>query len=437
MVKSRYTVTSVFLTQDGNKHYKDTKGGGSLLSNPILPRSLAKMVEWRRYLHANPELSGQEYGTREFILQQLSSLGIPAQTFPAHAGIVATIQGRSPGGVIALRADMDALPITEENETSYKSTKPGIMHACGHDGHVSTLLGTASALQQSRDKWQGTVKLLIQPAEEDAPNGGAPKMIADGALDGVDAIFGLHLWPDLAYGEIGITRGALMASSDRFKLTLSGMSAHAGAPHQGTDAIMMAADVLTALSRIIHRRVDPRETATISVGTIHGGERYNVVAKEVVLEGTVRCLSEATRSQIPANIRQMLDGVCSGYGGSYKLDYQFGYPSLCNSIEEASLVILTASRFLAPNSVKTDIKPALGAEDFAFYTQKIPGAFFFLGCTAKDNSLRPLHNSRFDFDERAMYIGAQILEETALAALTMAKKRKEESSEGFYMPTHF
>lgn len=406
-------------------------------SNPILPHSLAKMVEWRRYLHAHPELSGQEYGTRDFILQQLAGMGICAETFSTHAGIVATINGRAPGGVIALRADMDALPITEENEISYKSTRPGVMHACGHDGHVATLLGTASALQQSRDKWPGTVKLLFQPSEEDAPNGGAPKMIAGGALDGVDAIFGLHLWPDLAYGEIGITRGALMASSDRFSLTLAGASAHAGAPHQGIDAIMMSADVLTALSRIIHRRVDPRETATISVGTISGGERYNVVAKEVTLEGTVRCLNETIRKQIPANISQTVEGICAGYGGSYKLNYQFGYPSLCNSIEEASLVILTASRFLSPGCVKTDIKPALGAEDFAFYTQKVPGAFFFLGCAAKDSKLRPLHNGKFDFDERAMYIGAQLLEETTLAALTMARKRKEESSEGFYMPTHF
>lgn len=408
-----------------------------MLTNSILPHSLAKMVEWRRHLHVNPELSGQEYETREFLVQRLTEMGIQAQTFSSHAGIVAEIKGYSPGRVIALRADMDALPITEENDVDYRSKRTGVMHACGHDGHMATLLGAALSLQQSRDKWPGTVKLLFQPAEENAPFGGAPKMITDGALDEVDAIFGLHMWPELSYGDIGITRGALMASSDRFKLTLTGASAHAGAPHQGTDSIMMSADALTALSRIIHRRVDPRETVTISVGTIHGGERYNVVAKEVELEGTVRCLDETIRKQIPANIRQMVEGICAGYGGSYSLDYQFGYPSLCNSVEEASLVILTASRFLGAACVKTDIKPALGAEDFAFYRQRVPGAFFFLGCAAKDSKLRPLHNSCFDFDERAMYIGAQILEETALAALTMPHKRKGESAEGIYMPTHF
>lgn len=406
-------------------------------TNPILPNTLAKMIAWRRHLHANPELSGQECETRSFLLQQLSEMGIATTTFSTHMGIVATIEGSHPGRVIALRADMDALPIMETNNVSYRSKRDGVMHACGHDSHMAILLGTGLALQQSRNKWAGTVKLLFQPSEEDAPRGGAPQMIADGALEGVDAIFGQHVWPELPYGVIGITRGPLMASSDPFQLQLLGTSAHAGAPHQGVDAIMMSADVLTALSRIIHRRIDPRETATISIGTIHGGNRYNVVAKEVVIEGTVRCLNEAVRKQIPANLKQMTEGICAGYGGSYTLDYQWGYPSLCNSAEEASMIILTASRFLGANNVKTDIKPALGAEDFAFYTQKIPGAFFFLGCAAKDSPLRPLHNDSFDFDERAMYIGAQILEETALTALSMTQQRKEGAADTIYMPIHY
>lgn len=407
-------------------------------SKPITPQTLAKMIEWRRHLHANPELSGQEYKTREFLLRVLAEMGIPAKTFSSHAGILATIEGRAPGRVIALRSDMDALPITEANDVAYRSTNNGVMHACGHDGHMATLLGAAAALQQSRHKWTGTIKLLFQPAEEDAPRGGAPKMIQDGVLEDpkVDAIFGLHMWPEIPYGEIGITRGALMASSDRFTLKLIGKSAHAGTPHQGTDAIMMAADVLNALSRIIHRQVDPKETATIAVGTIRGGERYNVVAKEVILEGTVRCLAETIRKQIPDNIRQMVEGICSGYGGSYQLDYQFGYPSLCNSAEEAGLVIATASRFLGAEKVRADIKPTLGAEDFAFYTQQVPSAFFFLGCATKGDKIRPLHNDLFDIDERAMYIGAQILEETALSALLLGNGKKHEPTENIYMPIH-
>jgi len=390
------------------------------------PPALTQIVEWRRHFHAYPEVSGQEYETRRYLLEQLKLLGIPARTFDCHAGILATIEGCAPGGVVALRADMDALPIEEKNEVAYRARHRGVMHACGHDGHMAIMLGAAAALQQSRGSWSGTVKLLFQPSEEDAPYGGAQKMIKDGVLDNpaVDAIFGLHMWPELPCGEIGIIRGPQMASSDRFSLKLTGASAHAASPHEGTDAIMMAGDVLNALSRIIHRRVDPREAVTISVGTIHGGERYNVVAREVVLEGTVRTLSEKVRQQIPAVIRQVTEGICAGYGGGFELDYRFGYPVLTNAADEACLVVLTAGRLLGSEHVRSDIRPALGAEDFAFYTGLVPGAFFFLGCGAADGKLRPLHNDNFDFDERALFIGAKIIEDTALAALSLVQRRK-------------
>lgn len=399
-----------------------------MFNEPILPYTLSKMIEWRRHLHAHPEVSGEEYQTREFLVKQLRGMGIQIRTFAAHAGILGTIEGQYPGSVIALRADMDALPITEANDVEYKSTKEGVMHACGHDGHMAILLGVASALQQSRDKWSGTVKLLFQPAEEAAPYGGAAKMIEDGVLEdpSVDSIFGLHIWPELPSGVIGIRRGEMMASSDRFTLKVLGEASHAAAPHQGTDAILMTADILSALSRIIHRQLDPRETATISVGTIHGGERYNVVAKEVTIEGTVRTLNEEIRRQIPEKIRQMVSGICAGYGGSFQLDYSFGYPCLSNAADETGVVIMTANRLLKSGHVLTDIKPNLGAEDFAHYTRHVPGAYFLLGCGDKNSELRPLHNGNFDMDERALLIGAQILEEAALSALTMVSRRKEE-----------
>ncbi len=393
----------------------------------LQPPVLSQIVAWRRHLHAHPEISGQEYATRQYLLDQLKKMAIPAQTFASHAGILATVEGCAPGVVIALRADMDALPIEEKNAVDYRSQHQGVMHACGHDGHMAILLGVAAALQQSRDKWSGTVKLLFQPSEEDSPHGGAQKMIADGVLENpkVDAIFGLHMWPELPCGEIGILRGPQMASSDRFSLRLIGASAHAANPHQGTDAIMMAGDVLNAFSRIIHRRVDPREAVTISVGTIRGGERYNVIAREVLLEGTVRTLSEKIRRQIPVNIRQATEGICAAYGGNYELDYQFGYPVLSNADDEAWLIVLTANRLLGSERVRTDIKPALGAEDFAFYTGSVPGAFFLLGCGGDDGKLRPLHNSNFDFDERALFIGVKILEDTVQAALYRIQQRKE------------
>ena len=391
----------------------------------VLPKELGQMIEWRRALHANPEVSGKEYQTREFILKQLQALEIPARTFATHAGILATLEGKGPGGVIALRSDMDALPVTENNNLPYCSRNEGVMHACGHDGHMAMLLGAATALKENRDAWRGTVKLVFQPSEEASPNGGAPLMITDGILEDpkVDMMFGMHLWPDLHYGDIGICRGTMMASSDRFKLKLLGAGAHAGAPHQGIDAVMMTSDVLTALSRIIHRQTDPRETATINVGTIHGGERYNVVAKEVVLEGTVRTLNEKVRQEIPERMKRMIQGICDGYGGSYELEYQFGYPSLQNAPDETGFVVLAANRFLGAEHVQSDHRPVLGAEDFAFFAQKVPAAYYFVGCSVAGAPVRPLHSGNFDFDERALFVGAQVMEETALAALTFLERK--------------
>ena len=391
----------------------------------ILPKELGQMIQWRRELHANPEISGSEYQTRDFILRQLQALDIPTKIFDGHAGILATVEGKGPGGVVALRADMDALPITEGNSVPYCSRNEGVMHACGHDGHMAMLLGAATALVENRNSWRGTVKLVFQPAEEAAPHGGSPLMIADGILENpkVDMMFGMHLWPDLHYGDIGICRGTMMASSDRFTLKLFGAGAHAGAPHQGIDALMMTSDVLTALSRIIHRQTDPRETATINIGTIHGGERYNVVAKEVTLEGTVRTLNETVRQDIPERMRRMIQGICDGYGGRFELDYQFGYPSLQNAPDETGFVVLAASRFLGSEHVQSDYRPVLGAEDFAFFAQKVPSAYYFVGCGAAGTPVRPLHNGKFDFDERALFVGAQVMEETALAALTFLERK--------------
>lgn len=396
----------------------------------ILPKELGQMIEWRRALHANPELSGTEFKTRDFILKQLQSLDITAQTFDGHAGVLATIEGKGPGGVVGLRADMDALPIMESNDVPYRSCNAGVMHACGHDGHTAMLLGAATALKENCNSWRGTVKLVFQPAEEAAPYGGSPLMIADGILENpnVDMMFGMHLWPDLPYGDIGVCKGTMMASSDRFQIKLFGAGAHAGAPHQGIDAVMMTSDVLTALSRIIHRQTDPRETATINIGTIHGGERYNVVAKEVILEGTVRTLNEFVRKDIPERMKRMIQGICDGYGGRYELDYQFGYPSLQNAPDETGFVVLTASRFLGAEHVHSDHKPVLGAEDFAFFAEKVPSAYFFVGCGTPGLPVRPLHSGGFDFDERALFIGAQVMEETALAALTFLERKSK--SEG-------
>lgn len=389
---------------------------------------LNQLVQLRREFHRYPELSGMEKKTSLTIQQYLKTIGVEVKTFKNHFGVMGTIRGTRSGPVIALRADMDALPIQEENEVTYCSQVPGVMHACGHDAHMAMLLGAAKLL--SSQEFAGTVKFIFQHAEELAPVGGSQDMINDGVLTDppVDAIFGMHVWPDLPSGTIGIRPGAMMASSDRFQVTLLGMGAHAGTPHQGIDAMMIAADVLQGFGHIMNRKINPIDGATLNVGTIKGGERYNIVAKEVVLEGTVRTLSEKARADIPEYVKAMLQGITTAHGGSYKLNYQFGYPPLINGQEGFQIVVDTAEAMLGTAAVVTDVQPVLGAEDFSRFLSVVPGAFCWLGVGRSNQYNYPLHNSRFDMDENALLIGSQVLAGTALRAITgYSKDRREDT----------
>lgn len=388
------------------------------MPDTITEKNLGDLVtELRRDFHQHPELSGGEKRTAAVIADCLKSFGIAVKTFPTHSGVGGIIAGEKPGPTIALRADMDALPIREELDVPYKSVNPGIMHACGHDGHMAILLGAASMLVQNKNKLAGTVKLVFQPAEEAAPVGGARVMLQDGFLNDVGAIFGLHVWPDLPTGHIGIKSGPLMAASDRFTVKILGKGAHAAQPHQGVDAITIGAAVINSFSHIISRQKNPIDTATLSIGSIHGGERYNVIAKEVVMEGTVRTLDEATRHEIPEQMKKMLAGVTQAYGANYELDYQPGYPVLNNWSEPTQAVIRAAGKVAGAKAVHTDVKPELGAEDFSSYLTRIPGAFFWLGCSKEGQDSAPLHNSRFFLDEAALTIGAKVLYQIAVDAL--------------------
>lgn len=370
----------------------------------------------RRKFHRYPELSGKEAKTAAAVAEFLMSLGVDVYRCSGSYGVCGIIKGAGTGPVIALRADMDALPITEENETEYKSQHNSVMHACGHDGHVAMLLGAAALLVQQRSKLSGTIKFIFQPAEEAAPVGGASALIQEGILDDVEAIFGMHLWPELPSGHIGIKTGSLMAASDRFTVTIKGRSSHAAHPHQGIDAITIAADIIQEFNHIISRRIDPLEAATLSIGTIRGGERYNVVAHQVCLEGTVRTLSEATRREIPEHMENILCGLSRAHGSQYLLDYQLGYPVLYNQNTPVEIVKTAAAAIIGETAIHSDIKPALGAEDFANYLARIPGAFFWLGC-AKDGMEPPiLHNSKFDIDESVLLKGARLFCQIALDA---------------------
>lgn len=379
------------------------------------------LVQWRRQLHQQPELSRQERETSRFIIGELRKMGIEIQTFQDHYGVCATIRGKLAGPIVVFRADMDALPVTELNEVEYKSQHHGVMHACGHDAHMAMALGVAKWFSDRRDSLAGVIKVIFQPAEEAAPIGGADLMIKEGVLAGAKAIFGMHVWPDLPCGMIGIRKGALMAASDRLTINLFGHGAHAGQPHHGVDAIMMSADVLQGIGHIVSRQIDPLETATISIGCIRGGDRYNVIAREVVLEGTVRTLGETVRKELPDKLERMVGGIAASHGGSYKVSYQHGYPVLNNWSDPVDIVIDVATGIIGRDNVNQAIKPALTAEDFSKYLLQLPGAFFWLGCGSANGDDCVLHSPNFDIDESALLVGVKIMCSSGLVALERYK----------------
>jgi len=384
-----------------------------------------QLVSWRRMFHENPEVSTKEKQTSLAVADILQGMGVEVQTFQEHFGLCAIIRGDHAGPVVAFRADMDALPITEVSDAPYRSTRPGVMHACGHDGHMAIALGVAKLFSSCRSKLAGTVKILFQPAEEAAPTGGAALLINEGVLDDGDVIFGLHLWPDLPCGQIGTCAGPLMAASDRFTITLLGQGAHAGQPQNGVDAITMAADIIQGLGHIMSRQIDPLETATLSVGTIEGGERYNVIAREVVLNGTVRTLGEKVRKEIPAKMERLLAGMTAAQGGDYTLHYQYGYPVLNNWTEPTEIVIQAARQVIGEKAVHNNIRPVLAAEDFGRYLAKMPGTYFWLGCAKAGQKNYGLHSPNFDIDEDALLIGSQIMFQAGLLALTHYGKQEQ------------
>ncbi len=390
------------------------------------------MTDIRRELHQFPELSCEEAETAARIRAYLESLGLAVQTFPGQHAVVAVIDGASPGPVVALRADMDALPVMEETGLPFASKKKGVMHACGHDGHMAILLGAARLLAEGPRDFAGAIKLIFQPAEEMAPTGGATALLETGALNDVSAIFGLHVWPDLPTGAVGVKSGAMMGASDRVNIHLHGLGAHAGAPHKGVDAIVLAADVVNGIGQLFARQLDPLETATMNIGVIRGGERYNVVARDVVLEGTVRTLSPDVRLEVPKRLQRMLAGRVAAVGASFDLDYRFGYPALYNYPEPTAIVAKAVTRLFGEDALDAEISPTLASEDFARYLEQVPGAFFWLGCTPEGADYVPLHNPKFALDEAALPVGAQLLAAVALDAVAyyqgkaQSKKEKEE-----------
>jgi len=368
-----------------------------------------QLVEWRRRLHQRPEMGFKEQLTAEFIAQKLQEWGISHQTGIAKTGIVATIESGKPGPVLGIRADMDALPIQEENEVPYRSQHDGVMHACGHDGHTAIALGTAYYLSQHQDNFVGTVKIIFQPAEEGP--GGAKPMIEAGVLQNpdVDAIIGLHLWNNLPLGKIGVRSGPLMAAVEEFSCTIFGKGGHGAIPQQTVDSVVVSAQIVNALQTIVARNVDPLESAVVTIGKLHAGTAFNIIADKAQMSGTVRYFNPPFDGYFGQRIEQLIAGICQSHGASYELDYRRHYPALINDLSMAELVKSVAEKVVeTPKGVVPECQ-TMGGEDMAYFLQAVPGCYFFVGSANPDKSLAyPHHHPRFDFDETALEVGLEI-----------------------------
>ncbi len=380
----------------------------------LIEKHRSEIIRLRRYFHMNPELSNQEIETARLISSRLISLGFEVRSNVAVTGVIGLLRGQESGPTIAIRADMDALPIQELANVPFKSLNSGVMHACGHDVHMAIALGTAYVLNEMRSRLRGNIKFIFQPAEEGLPpgeEGGASLMIKERALEDppVRAIFGLHVWPEANVGQILFSPGIIMASSDWFQLTIKGKGAHGARPQEGVDAIVLASQVIMALQSIASRHIDPTDPIVLTVGKISGGTRSNIVADQVVLEGTVRTLSPENRQKIPLLISSMVRGLVQPLGGDFILDYRQVVPFVYNHPELAKLMLPTLINAVGQENL-LELKPQFVAEDFAFFAQKIPSLYFFLGVkNPAEKKAAPLHSPYFNPDERSIPVGIRIM----------------------------
>ncbi|WP_181347554.1 M20 family metallopeptidase [Thalassobacillus sp. CUG 92003] len=383
-----------------------------------------EIIENRRYLHQHPELSREETETSRFVQEKLAEYGISVQTGFAGTGVLGIINGKYSGKTVALRADMDALPIQEQTDHSFASQHDGKMHACGHDAHTAMLLGAGYTLQHMRDYIQGTVLLVFQPAEEDAPVGGAQAMMDDGVFSEYvpDVIYAQHVWPSLPVGEIGIRDHEMMGASDRFTITIKGKGGHASMPQQGNDAIMISSHILTSLQTIVSRNVNPLDSAVVTVGTIHGGYRYNVIADQVVLEGTVRTYKQEVKSRVKERFYTLVEQTAAAFEGEVEIEYLDGYPATVNSPEWAENARHSAEELFGEASTP-EVDPALAGEDFARFLEHYPGAFIWLGTQIEDKDEQMgLHDPGFKLNEAALPKGSALFAKLALDALDQLAK---------------
>ncbi|MGP8077477.1 MAG: M20 metallopeptidase family protein [Thermoplasmata archaeon] len=377
---------------------------------PSARQVLPAMRAWRAALHREPELTLHEEKTRDKIAAALTGLGIPFRKYDDFPGVVGLVGADRPGPVVALRADMDALPLTEETGLPFRSRSPGVMHACGHDVHMASLLGAAAILARRAGQLRGPVKLLFQPAEEEGLTGGALPLIERGCLEDptVDFVVGQHVDPSLPLGRVGWKIGPFMAAADTFRIVVRGTGGHASTPHQGPDAILVASEIVAGLQALVSRVRDPFDPVVVSVGSIHGGTRHNILPDRVELEGTVRTLRPETRDLMERTLRRRTRSIAGSLGARAAVTYGRGYPALVNPPEATRTVVRALEIEFGRENVRETDRPLMGAEDFSRYLERVPGTFLRLGVGVPGRPAS-LHSATFAPDERALVIGAATL----------------------------
>ncbi len=374
-----------------------------------------ELVAYRRHLHAHPELSMEEFETAAFVARELESCGFDEiRTGVGKTGVLATLRGGKPGPVTLLRADMDALPVREQSDETYRSKRDGVMHACGHDGHVAILLAAARRLSRCRAEIPGTIVFCFQPGEEGAA--GNRLMIDDGALENphVDRTFALHLYSGLEVGRVGIRDGAFFASSDRFAIALTGRGGHGAMPQTAVDPIVGAAQLVTMLQTLASREVAPKDPVVVTVGSLHAGTTFNVIPDRAELHGTVRALDDDVRRSMPERMERQLRGLCEAMRLGYTFDYDWGYPPCVNDRTANDLVRAVASNVVGAPNVVDPHDIVMWAEDMAYMQQERPGAYFVVGVRGPHKGLEPQHSARYDIDERALEVGFEMMTGLAL-----------------------
>lgn len=387
-------------------------------------RLFSQMVEIRRHLHRYPELSEQEFETMEFLSGWLRRLGIRHEKGVAGTGLVAYIEGKRTGkACVALRADMDALPIEEKNDIDYKSLRPGVMHACGHDAHMTSLLGAMMILQENRDTFRGTVKCIFQPSEEKYP-GGAIRMIKAGVLQNPapEAIFGQHVYPELPAGKVGFKTGKYMASTDEIYITIKGRGGHAASPHQNMDPVVIGSEVVMALQQLVSRKANPTMPTVLSFGRFIANGRTNIIPDEARIEGTLRTFDENWRAEAHEWITRLVTGIAAAHGATAEVFIDRGYPFVFNN-EPLTLRAMEVARRLLGNENVVDLELRMTAEDFAYYGQQVPACFYRLGTSLPNRPFTPLHSATFDIDEKALITGSSLMAVLAVEELDFLSSR--------------